>query len=77
MKLVKDFATIIGVLLLPLLVYIHLLFSQETKSLDFIFFRIDSGYLESIQMVFWLAAIKLIHIISFLWRKCNMKNALD
>lgn len=73
-RLVKDFATIIGVLLLPLIVFFHLLFPVETESMNFLFFKIDSGYLESVQMVFWLAAIKLIHVITFLWWRATIKT---
>jgi hypothetical protein len=71
-RLVKDFAMIIGVLLLPMLVYISLLF-PDTKTLDISFISIDSGYLESIQVQFWLASIKLIHVITFLWWRATIK----
>ena len=63
---------IIGVLLLPMLVYINLLF-PNTKTLDISFISIDSGYLESIQLQFWLASIKLIHVITFFWWRATIK----
>ena len=68
-RLVKDFAMIIGVLLLPLLVYIHLFFSEEIVSLNFLFFRIESGDFTSIHVALWVLSMKLIPVISFLlWR---------
>lgn len=60
---------IIGVLLLPLLVYFHLIFPEEIESLNFLFFRIESGDFTSIHVAFWVLSMKLIPIISFLmWR---------
>jgi hypothetical protein len=72
-RLVKDFATIIGVLVLPLLVYISLLF-PTTNKLDLFFFTLDSGYIESVQIQIWVALIKLIHIITFLWWRATFKT---
>lgn len=73
-RLVKDFATIIGVLLLPLIVYSYLLFPEDAIKVDVLFFTIDSGYFDTVQHMIWIGCIKLIHVLTFLIWRATIKS---
>lgn len=68
-RLVKDFAVILGIILLPLIVYIHLLFPNNQKTIDYYFFTLDCGNFDNLETWAWVGGMKLVHVLTFLlWR---------
>lgn len=73
-RLVKDFAVIIGIILLPLIVYIHLLFPKDTDKVETIFFTLKSGYFDSVQIMIYYGSLKLLHVLTFLLWRFTIRN---
>ena len=62
----KDLVIIIGLIFLPSLFYLYHVIPPNIKTYDFILFKLNSNYYESLQVWFWVILIKLVFIITYI-----------